>query len=91
MISAQVAGGVVGPLALGGAAGILSRLALSPDGADLFPTRAAEAFVTTGVATSALAATGSWRAATSRLPEQRHALESAALGLACYALPKLLL
>ena len=73
-----VAAGCVLPLLLGG---VLD----SVYGSMLVGARAScSHLVTCGSATSALAFTGAWRASTSRLPEQRHALEAAMLGAACY-------
>ena len=80
-----VAMGCVLPLLLGG---VLD----SVYGSMLVGARAScSHLVTCGSATSALAFTGAWRASTSRLPEQRHALEAASLGAACYVVPRLLL
>lgn len=77
-----VAFGCVAPLMLGGGVdslyGSLSH----------FPSLWCARLVTCGSATSALAFTGAWRAATSRLSEQRHALEAAGLGAACFLVPR---
>ena len=80
-----VAMGCVLPLLLGG---VLDHMYGSLNS---FPRASCSHLVTCGSATSALAFTGAWRASTSRLPEQRHALEAAMLGAACYVVPRLLL
>ena len=81
----MVAMGCVLPLLVGG---VLDHMYGSLNS---FPRASCSHLVTCGSATSALAFTGAWRASTSRLPEQRHALEAAMLGAACYVVPRLLL
>ena len=89
---ACVSCGAVGPLALGGVAEAAAPSVMSSDyGAALLSRTHLPMLVTFASATAGLAATGGWRASTSGLPEQKHSLESAALGLACLILPKLLL